>query len=143
MAVRLAALLPRTVILALVFLLASATLTFAAQQKLTAPPPAKPAAKAAPVLLVVPEVRRQAYVFAKGILEDHGFGWRVDGPVKGFAANTVVSQDPLPGTQLIDTGAPMIVLHLAQSPKYHPSGTPENTSPYQATEIRRYELTQV
>jgi hypothetical protein len=137
MAVRLAVFLPRFVVLALVFLLASATLTFAAQKTLTTPPPAKAPVKAAPVVLVVPEVRHQAYVFAKGILEDHGFGWRVAGSVQGFAANTVVSQDPLPGTQLIDTGAPMIVLRLAQNGKYAQHGTPENASPYQATEIRR------
>ena len=31
--------------------------------------------------LVVPDVRKQAYVFAKGTLEQGGFAWRVEGGV--------------------------------------------------------------
>src|ERR1051326_8613709 len=55
--------------------------------------------------LVVPDVRGQIYVFAKGILEDDGFAWQVIGSVQGFAANTVVTQKPKPGTVVLDTGA--------------------------------------
>ena len=44
----------------------------------TTPPPAPVAVEAEkPDVLVVPDVRRQAYVFAKGILQDAGFAWRV------------------------------------------------------------------
>ena len=35
-----------------------------------------------PEILVVPDVRRQAYVFAKGILQDAGFAWKVEGSVR-------------------------------------------------------------
>src|SRR5262249_22170500 len=55
--------------------------------------------------VVVPDVTGQPYVFAKGALEDAGFAWHVANG-KGFAANTVASQSPAPGTRLVDTGAP-------------------------------------
>ena len=70
----LASLLPRFVALPLVALLGTATLTFAANSQLTRPStPAQPAAVSLPTVLVVPDVRRQAFVFAKGTLEDAGF----------------------------------------------------------------------
>jgi hypothetical protein len=75
-------------------------------------------------------VRRQAYVFAKGTLEQGGFAWRVEGSVPGFAANTVVSQSPEPGTRLEPDGAPIIVLRLARNGSYAQDGVPENASPY-------------
>ena len=53
---------------------------------------------APPAPLVVPDVRKLAFVFAKGELEDAGFAWTVAGSVHGYAANTVVSQTPAPGT---------------------------------------------
>ena len=136
MAPRLFVLLPRLVVIASVFVLATGTLTFAAQKKLAAPAPAKAPVAAQPVVLTVPDVQRQAYVFAKGILEDHGFAWRIDGGVQGFAANSVASQTPAPGTRVIDTGAPLIVLRLTQNTTYEQDGTPENTSPYRATPLR-------
>ena len=74
-------------------------------------------------------MRQQAYVFAKGILEDGGFAWRVEGPVEGYAANTVASQNPAPGTKVMDTGEPTVVLHLAKNPSYAQNGLPENKSP--------------
>ena len=73
------------------------------------PPRPRPRSRS---MLVVPDVRGQAYVFAKGILEDAGFAWRVPG-ARGFAANTVVGQSPLPGTRVVDTGAPLVTLRLA------------------------------
>ena len=74
----LASLLPRFVALPLVALFGTATLTFAANSQLTSPSaPAKPAAAALPTVMVVPDVRRQAFVFAKGTLEDAGFTLRV------------------------------------------------------------------
>jgi hypothetical protein len=134
MAARLASLLPRLIVVALLFLLGTATFTYAAERKITSAP--APAAKPAkPPVLVVPDVRRQAYVFAKGILEEAGFAWRVDGPVRGYAANTVVEQSPLPGTHVIDTGAPLVVVRLASSGRYA-QGRPEDRSPYAGTALR-------
>ena len=86
--------------------------------------------------LVVPDVRRQAFVFAKGTLEEAGFAWRVRGPVQGYAANTVAAQIPAPGTRVHDTGAPTIVLTLRRNARYAESGSPENTSPYRGTAAR-------
>src|SRR5881396_807831 len=86
-------------------LIAGGTLTIAADR--VAPQrPTLVTVSAAKQTLVVPQVAGQAYVFAKGILQDGGFAWHVLGPVKGFAGNTVVSQDPPAGTALVDTGAP-------------------------------------
>lgn len=136
MAAHLSALLPRLVALTLIWLLATSTITFAAGGRTTTPPPppAAPAPKE-PEYLVVPDVRRQAYVFAKGILADGGFGWRVTGPVKGYAANTVVSQKPAPGAKVEDTGAPEIVLVLERNPAYPEHGLPENASPTPGTPV--------
>jgi hypothetical protein len=75
-------------------------------------------------------VRRQAYVFAKGTLEQGGFAWRVEGSVKGYAANVVASQSPAPGSKLIADGAPTIVLRLERNAAYSQEGTPEDASPY-------------
>ena len=136
MAARIAAVLPRFVVLTVVFLLATATLTYAAQRSMVATPPVQKAAKPAPAVLVVPDVRGQAYVFAKGMLEDGGFAWRVRGRVQGYAANTVASQAPLPGTRVVDTGAPMIVLQLHRNRGYAQEGTPENAAPFTGTPIR-------
>jgi hypothetical protein len=137
MAARLAAALPRLVIAILVLLLATATLTFAAGRKIaSAPLAAAPAAPAKPALLLVPDVRGQAYVFAKGMLEDGGFAWRVAGTVQGYAANLVASQTPAPGTQVVDTGAPTVLLQLTRNPGYAQEGTPENAAPFVGTEIR-------
>jgi hypothetical protein len=135
------ALLPRSVLAALVWLLATATLTFAAEQQLV-PAASPPAAAAAPDpnVLLVPDVRRQAYVFAKSILEDAGFAWRVDGTVKGYAANLVASQQPAPGTRVIDTGAPVVVLRLSLNRQYPQRGAPENASPYTGTRLALADL---
>jgi hypothetical protein len=128
---------PRLVALTVVWLLATAALTYAAAQKMTTPttsPAATTTTAAAPVLLTVPDVRRQAYTFAKGTLSDAGFAWRVTGPVRGYASNTVVAQSPAAGTQVIDTGAPTIVLRLARSGSQ--LGIPENVSSVHGTRVR-------
>jgi hypothetical protein len=135
MASRLAAYVPRFIVLAIIGLLATATFTFAAEKQITSTPVAKPA-PAPPPVLVVPDVQRQAYVFAKGILQDAGFAWKVDGPVRGYAANTVSVQQPAPGTRVVDTGAPLVVLRLAANAQYDEHGLPEDASPYRGTEIR-------
>lgn len=132
------AFLPRLVVLTVGWLLLTAALTYAAGERLTTTPPAQAPAAAAvapPAVLVVPDVRRQVYVFAKGILEDAGFAWRVRGPVQGYAANTVVAQTPVPGTRVLDTGAPTIVLRLRRGSAGQ-SGLPENTAPFAGTALR-------
>jgi hypothetical protein len=134
MAARLTVLLPRLAALVVIWLLAAASLTFAAGSKQIAQSPTQGGkAREKPKVLVVPDVRRQAYVFAKGILQDAGFAWRVDGPVKGYAANAVAVQTPAPGTRLVDNGAPTVVLRLERSDEYPERGLPENASFYKGT----------
>jgi hypothetical protein len=120
-----------------VWLLATAALTYAAAQKISTPtatPAATTTAAAAPSLLTVPDVRRQAYTFAKGTLSDAGFAWRVTGAVRGYASNTVAAQTPAAGTQVIDTGAPTIVLRLERSGSQ--LGIPEQVSAVAGTRVR-------
>jgi hypothetical protein len=137
MARRLAALLPRFVALPLVALFGTATLTFAADRQLTAPAsPPQPSASAVAQVVVVPDVSRQAFVFAKGTLEDAGFAWKVVGPVQGYAANTVASQSPAAGTRVVDTGAPVIQLTLRANKSYGQKGSPENAAPWAGTAVK-------
>src|SRR3954463_16609003 len=121
MAARLTALLPRFLALTVIWLLGAATYTLAADTVPIAKHEKKAEAVAKPHVLTVPDVRKKAYVFAKGILQDAGFAWPdgtppgggfaggVDGTVKGFSANTVTVQRPAPGTKVIDNGAPLVV----------------------------------
>jgi hypothetical protein len=127
-------LLPRLAIAGFLVVLATATITFAAETRQTAAPNA-PVAQAAPTTLLVPDVRRQAYVFVKSTLEEAGFAWRVTGSVAGYSANLVATQSPAPGTIVVDTGAPTIVLSLSKG-RYPQDGAPDNASPYPGTEIR-------
>lgn len=137
MSARLAVVLPRFAAIVVGCLLASAAVTFAAGGVGGSPAPAPAAsAPAEPAVLVVPDVRDQAYVFAKGTLEDEGFAWKVVGSVEGYAANVVASQSPAPGTRVTDTGAPLVTLQLARNAKYSEKGEPENESPYAATELK-------
>ena len=137
MAVRLAALLPRAVIVALIWILGTAAFTLAADNTIVGPATPDPATGAAKAQteLVVPSVSGQAYVFAKGILEDSGFAWRVVGPVHGFSSNRVMTQSPAAGTRVLDTGAPTIVLRLVRGP-YAQLGRPVDVSPYRGTVVR-------
>ena len=123
--------LPRVGVIACAIALVTGTLAFAASSTLSTPaaPVVAPAA-AEPEPLVVPDVRKQAYVFAKGSLEQDGFAWRVEGSVPGFAANVVVSQSPAPGARVIADGAPIVVLRLSRNGAYGQEGVPENASPY-------------
>jgi hypothetical protein len=137
-----AALLParfsRLALPALALLLATSGLTSAASSEQSAAPAAaaQPTAAQRPTL-VVPDVRGQAYVFAKGILEDAGFAWRVRGGINGFAANLVATQRPSAGARLVDTGAPTITLQLNRNPRYAEDGVPENFAPYAGTRVLR------
>jgi len=126
--------LPRLTALAAAGLLVSATISLAADK----PAAMKPAthAKAAPKVMTVPDVRHQLFVFASGMLEDAGFGWKVRGSVHGYPANLVVSQSPKPGTRVIDTGEPTITLSLAHGNGVE-LGQPQDRSPYGASLIRR------
>jgi hypothetical protein len=134
---RLPIFLPRIAVVVLVALAASAGLTFAAGKKIQASTPAAaPTAPRKVETIVVPDLRNQAFVFAKGQLEDLGFAWRVNGGVHGYAANTVVSQSPPAGAKLINTGSPLIVLTLARNGKYGQKGAPEDASTYSATAVR-------
>ena len=135
MAARLTALLPRFLALTVIWLLGAATYTLAADTVPIAKHEKKAEAAAKPHVLTVPDVRKKAYVFAKGILQDAGFAWRVEGSVKGFAANTVTAQRPAPGTKVIDNGAPLVVLGLSRNTTYGESGLPENAAPYKGTRV--------
>jgi hypothetical protein len=132
MAVRLGTLVPRVIVVAAVWILASGTLTFAAERHLYAHVQAKPPAAAVKPMLVVPDIRSQAFVFAKGILEDGGFAWRVTGPVHGYSTNLVASQTPAPGTRIQDTGAPTITVRLSRG-SYGETGAAEDRAPYVGT----------
>ena len=134
MALRIATRLPRLAVVGAVLLLASATLAVGAAKRLTAVPKGAPAPLTA-ATLVVPDVTGQAFVFAKGTLEDTGFAWRVVGRVHGYAANKVASQTPAAGTRVIDTGAPTITVGL-QRTAYPEKGEPEDVSPYMGTSVK-------
>ena len=124
--------LPRLTAVAAAALLVSATVSLAADK----PAKMKPARHAAVQhVLTVPDVRHQLFVFASGMLEDGGFGWKVRGSVGGYPANLVVSQSPKPGTHVIDTGAPAITLSLSR--RGAQLGAPQNRSPYGASLIRQ------
>ena len=126
--------LPRLTAVAAAGLLVSATISLAADKPATVKPATHVSAQR--TVMIVPDVRHQLFVFASGMLEDGGFGWKVRGSVGGYPANVVVSQSPRPGTHVIDTGAPTIRLVLARG---HGAqlGEPQNRSPYGASLIRR------
>jgi hypothetical protein len=128
----------RLLALTVVWLFATAALTFAAAHRMGAGPAVVPVTKVAAAppqrVLVVPDLRRQAFVFSKGALTDAGFSFRVQGSVLGFASNTVVSQSPAPGTRVLDTGAPLVILHLARSGSQ--LGLPEDVSSVTPTAVK-------
>lgn len=137
MAARLVSILPRFAIVTFVFLFATAAVTFAAGKQIASNPAKRSAAApSAPPTLVVPDVRKQAFVFAKGSLEDSGFAWRVAGSVHGFAANTVTAQSPAPGVRVIDTGAPLVTVTLLRNARYAEQGAPEDASLLRGTKIQ-------
>jgi hypothetical protein len=138
MGLRLASLLPRVGVLAALLLGASATITFAAAGTLVSAPSAAPAANAVssqPATLIVPDVRNQPFVFAKGMLEDAGFAWKIAGGAQGYATNLVAAQTPAAGTKVIDTGAPTIALTVVRNARYREHGAPEDASPYDGTAL--------
>jgi hypothetical protein len=135
MAERLRAHLPLLALVVLVGLAGTATLTYAAGRQLTSAPGTATVAAPTPPI-AVPDVEGQAFVFAKGALEDAGFAWHVVGSVHGYAANTVVSQSPAAGTRVIDTGAPLVTLTLKRNGSYGQTGDAQDSAPYAATALR-------
>lgn len=127
---------PRIVAVAAILVLGSATISFAAETQFNAPPTTNQVEVAPPELLTVPDVSGQAYVFAKGTLEEAGFAWRVVGSVKGYPANSVASQMPAADTRIVDTGMPTIQLSLSKNGSYAQEGTPEDASPYKGTAVK-------
>ncbi|HEX3806210.1 MAG TPA: PASTA domain-containing protein [Gaiellaceae bacterium] len=130
----------RLIALTFVWLLATAALTYAASRRVASPPvgtppPTTAVAATGPATIAVPDVRTEAYVFAEGTLSDAGFSWHVTGSVQGFAADTVATQSPAPGTQVVDTGSPTITLTLARPKGAKELGVPEETSPTAGTKI--------
>jgi hypothetical protein len=138
MALRIARRLPRLAIVGVVLLLASATLAVGAAKRLTAVPTGAPA-PVGPATMTVPDLSGQAFVFAKGTLEDSGFAWQVTGPVHGYSVNKVVSQSPPAGTKVRDTGAPTIIVKLVRT-SYPEKGEPEDVSPYVGTPVQPIRL---
>jgi hypothetical protein len=135
MAARFTALLPRLLALTVIWLLGAATFTLAAEKKAVTPTPTVASQAAKPTFLTVPDVRGKAYVFAKGILQDSGLAWRVQGSVQGYAANSVVYQSPRAGARVVDNGAPTVTLRLSKNSTYGERGRPENEAPYPGTRI--------
>jgi hypothetical protein len=140
MAERLRAHLPRVAMLVLVGLAMTATLTYAAGRKLGSSSHKSTTQEAPKPPLTVPSVTGQAFVFAKGSLEDAGFSWRVLGSVHGYAANLVLSQSPAAGTRVLDNGAPLVTLTLKRNPAYPQDGQAEDVSPYQASLLEPADL---
>jgi hypothetical protein len=133
---RFGTLLPPAVVVALAWVLGTAAFTFAADQtQLIGSTPKPDAAAAKAPELTVPSVTGQAFVFAKGMLEDSGFAWRVVGSVHGYAGNQVIAQSPAAGMRVVDTGAPTVVLNLVRG-KYAENGVPEDTPSYTGTAIK-------
>jgi beta-lactam-binding protein with PASTA domain len=126
--------LPRVTALAAAGLLVSATISLAASKPTAMKKPLTHASRPRKVK-IVPDVQNQMFVFASGMLEDAGFGWKVRGSVGGYPANVVVSQSPKPGTHVLDTGSPTITLQLVPG-KGPQLGEPQNRSPYGASLIR-------
>ena len=131
-----ASVLPRLLALVLGCLFMTATITFAAESTTSSEPAATTETAAAPAALVVPDVRGQAYIFAKGMLEDAGFAWKVEGRVRGYAANLVALQFPAPGTRVADNGSPIVTLQLSRNGAYAQVGEPEDRAPFAGTQVR-------
>ena len=137
MGAKLSIFLPRIAVVVLVALAGSAGLTFAAGKQIAATPQtATPAVPTKVATIVVPDLRDQAFVFAKGQLQDLGFAWRVAGSVRGYPSNTVVSQSPPAGTKLVNTGSPLVTLTLHRNGSYAQVGAAQDSSPYPGTALR-------
>jgi len=137
---RLPAIVVRLLVLVSVWLLGTSTLSLAQENQNGNGAEGEPAQTEAvedgePTVLVVPDVQGLPYVFAKGVLEDAGFSWKVKGKVEGFATNLIVKQSAKPGAKVLDSGAPRIVLELKANPDYEEQGLADNSSTYPGTKL--------
>ncbi len=136
---RLPAMVVRLLVLVSVWLLGTSTLSLAQENQTVdgteQGQPAETQADESATVLVVPDVHGLPYVFAKGVLEDAGFSWKVKGKVEGFATNLVVKQSVKPGAKVLDGGAPKIVLELKPNPDYEEQGLADNSSSYPGTKL--------
>ena len=96
-AARLPSVFARIVALTAILVLGSATISFAADSKFGAATTPNKVTVAPPRLVTIPDVRGQAYVFAKGTLEEGGFAWRVAGAVQGTRPTPSSRRCPPPG----------------------------------------------
>ena len=81
-------------------------------------------------------MRKQTYVFAKGILQDDGFAWRSRATVDGYAGEHRRHADPCARARRSSTTArPTVVVTLKRSSEYEERGLPENESPYEGTPV--------
>jgi hypothetical protein len=125
----------RLAILAAVALLSTAAIAVAASGGNGTPAPAAAPTPAAKPMIRVPDVQGKVFVFAKGMLEDAGFAWKVTGSVKGYSANTVATQYPAAGTKVVDNGMPTVRVSLSKNSNYPQKGNPEDVSPYTGSRI--------
>ena len=125
----------RLALLAGIALLFTAAIAVAASGGNGTPAPAAAPTPAAKPLIRVPDVQGKVFVFAKGMLEDGGFAWKVTGSVQGYSANTVATQFPAAGTRVVDTGMPTVRVTLSKNSHYPQKGNPENVSPYTGSKI--------
>ena len=136
MAARFVALVPRLIALTVIWLLGAATYSLAAGGGSTTQSQApETVAVQPPKVVVVPDVRNQTYVFAKGMLQDAGFAWRVEGNGRGYSTDLVAVQLPAPGTKVVDNGTPTVLLRLKANPGVSPRGIPQKLSPYPGTRV--------
>jgi hypothetical protein len=126
----------RAVLLVVICSLISTGLTVASTRNAPSIPVPARAEAIEPAKLTVPDVRGEAYVFAKSDLETSGFAWRLKGGAPGYAAMVVVSQSPAPGAVVLDTGYPTLTLRLAKPKGYVPAGQPQQASPYPGSVVR-------
>ena len=135
MAARFAAIVPRMAVIGLVWLLATATLTYAAGELTT---PAKVATT--PAATPRPDSHRPATSATRRSSSRRGFSRTAASAGESRAPCTATRQtlsrpsSPRPGTQVVDTGAPTLKLTLRRG-TYPQDGTAQNASPYAGTSI--------
>ena len=114
-------------------LLATATITCRIAVDGVSPAAKAPAAPTEQIL-VVPDVRGQAYVFARAP-GGRRFAWLVQGTVGGYAANTAPTS---PGARHPRRRHRRShdVLRLQRKPRLRGGGTPENAAPFTGTPVR-------
>ena len=98
----------RLALLALIALLSTAAISFAASGGGTPATSSAAPAPAAKQLIRVPDVRGKAFVFAKGMLEDSGFAWRVARRHGRLPGERRRRPEPHRGHARVDNGMPTV-----------------------------------